>query len=180
MDLLKVVLASEALVIMDVNLSGEVIYSFYQFQRGIYDPQALVDNCTTQSSRSIYNHKAVVGKGFVHKLIIFIPDICTYWLWYHFQYDSNFKYKSRDLFPDRGNTCLCRNEQELKSCFLKDEKGLSKIGTYFSFNYWSISHISEGLASICDFVTSTIYPGLHHLCDGSNITPAIISSITML
>lgn len=36
MDLLKVVLASEALVIMDIHLSGEVIYSFYQLSKGAY------------------------------------------------------------------------------------------------------------------------------------------------
>lgn len=41
MDLLKVVLASGALVIVDVHLSKDVIYSFYQISKGIYDPQAL-------------------------------------------------------------------------------------------------------------------------------------------
>lgn len=107
MDLLKVVLASEALVIMDVNLSGEVIYSFYQFQRGIYNPQALVDNCTTQSSRSVYNHKAAVGKGCVHQLIIFIFDICTYWLWYHFQYKIQILNISQETYFQAGEIHVC-------------------------------------------------------------------------
>ena len=63
---------------------------------------------------------------------------------------------------------------------MQDEKGLSKTETYFSFNYWSPSCTSEGLASICDFVTNAIYHGLHHLYEEGNIKPAIISSITML
>lgn len=61
-----------------------------------------------------------------------------------------------------------------------DEEGLSKQGTYFSFNYGSPSCTSESLASICDFATNSIYQGLHHLCDRGNIKPAIISSIRVL
>lgn len=36
MDLLKVELASEALVIVDVHLSGEIIYSFDRVSKGVY------------------------------------------------------------------------------------------------------------------------------------------------
>lgn len=49
MGLLKVVQASEVLVIVDIHLSGELIYSFYQISKGVHDPQAVMVNCTTQS-----------------------------------------------------------------------------------------------------------------------------------
>lgn len=51
------------------------------------------------------------------------------------QYNIQILNISQEPYFVGENTCLCRNEQELKSCSLKDEKGLSKIGTYFSFKY---------------------------------------------
>lgn len=66
MDLLKAVLASGALVIVDVHLSKDVIYSFYLISKGAYDPQALMYDCTTQScSRSVLIIK-LLGVG-VHR-----------------------------------------------------------------------------------------------------------------
>lgn len=62
MGLLKVVPASKALVIVDEHLPGEVSYRFYQISKGVmYDPQAAMDNCTTQGYRSVYGNKAVIG-----------------------------------------------------------------------------------------------------------------------
>lgn len=71
-DLMKVELASGALVIVAVHLSREVIYSFYQISKRIYDPQAVMNGCTTQScSRSVYDHKAFVGGVSILQLIFF-------------------------------------------------------------------------------------------------------------
>lgn len=63
MDLVKVVLASGAFVIVGVHLSGELAHSMYQISKGVYDPQAVMNHCSTQScSRLVYDHKAVVGE----------------------------------------------------------------------------------------------------------------------
>lgn len=62
--------ASGGRVIVDVYLSGEIMHSFCQIQKGCITPQIVKYRCTPQScSRSVYGHMVIklllLGRGYI-------------------------------------------------------------------------------------------------------------------